>query len=204
MCKIKKEYYMETSTESSFKRAFRLIIEGYEGNYSNDKDDPGGETYKGISRNMNKDFDGWKIIDSYKGKKNYPELLKTDDKLQSLVLDFYKKNYWDAFEGDILGEETGEEMFDQSINLGIERASEHLQRSLNILNDRQTLYPDIKVDGVIGDQTIGAYFKCCSMEKEKMLVNVLNMFQAKYYIELMEKRNAFEKFIGLFKRVTII
>ena len=60
---------METETESSFKRAFRLIIEGYEGNYSNDKDDPGGETYKGISRNMNKDWEGWKIIDSYKGKK---------------------------------------------------------------------------------------------------------------------------------------
>src|ERR1035437_5503402 len=138
MCKIKKEYYMETSTESSFKRAFRLIIEGYEGNYSNDKDDP------------------------------------------------------------------GEEMFDQSVNLGIKRAVEHLQRSLNILNDRQTLYNDIKVDGIIGDQTIGAYFKCCHLEKETMLVNVLNMFQAKYYIELMEKRNVFEKFIGLFKRVTII
>ena len=195
---------MDTSTESSFKRAFRLIIEGYEGEYSNDKDDPGGETYKGISRNMNKDFEGWKIIDSYKGKKNYPALLKTDDKLQSLVLDFYKKNYWDAFEGDILGDETGEEMFDQSVNLGIERASEHLQRSLNILNDRQTHYNDIKVDGIIGDQTIGAYFKCCDMVKEEMLVNVLNMFQAKYYIELMEKRNVFEKFIGLFKRVTII
>jgi lysozyme family protein len=195
---------MDTSTESSFKRAFRLIIEGYEGEYSNDKDDPGGETYKGISRNMNKDFEGWKIIDGYKGRKNYPELLKTDDKLQSLVMDFYKKNYWDAFEGDALEEETGEEMFDQSVNLGIKRAIEHLQRSINILNDRQTLYNDVKVDGIIGDQTTGAYFKCSCMGKEKLLVNVLNMFQAKYYIELLEKRNVFEKFLGLFKRVSII
>jgi lysozyme family protein len=195
---------METSTETSFKRAFKLIIEGFEGNYSNDKDDPGGETYKGISRNMNKDWEGWKIIDGYKGEKYYPDLLKTDDKLQSLVLDFYKKNYWDVFEGDILGEETGEEMFDQSVNLGIQRAIEHLQRSLNILNDRQTLYPDVKVDGIIGDQTIGIYFKCCNLGKETLLVNLLNMFQGKYYIELMEKRNVFEKFIGLFKRVTII
>jgi lysozyme family protein len=194
---------METETESSFKRAFKHIIEGFEGEYSNDKDDPGGETYRGISRNMNKDFEGWKIIDSYKGRKNYPEMLKTDDNLQELVLDFYKKNYWDKFEGDAFDDETGEEMFDQSVNLGIKRAVEHLQRSLNILNDRQTLYPDIKADGIMGDQTIGAYFKCCSLEKEKMLVNILNMFQAKYYIELMEKRNVFEKFIGLFKRVTI-
>src|ERR1035437_8050884 len=188
MCKIKKELQMDTSTESSFKRAFRLIIEGYEGNYSNDKDDPGGETYKGISRKMNKDFEGWKIIDSYKGRKNYPDLLKTDNKLQELVLDFYKKNYWDAFEGDAFSEEAGEEMFDQSVNLGIKRAIEHLQRSLNILNDRQPLYPDIKVDGIIGDETLGEYLQCCSLRKEKMLVNILNMFQAKYYIELMEKR----------------
>jgi lysozyme family protein len=204
MCKIKKEFYMDTSTESSFKRAFKLIIEGFEGNYSNDKDDPGGETYKGISRNMNKNWEGWKIIDSYKGKKYYPEILKIDYKLQALVLDFYKKNYWDAFEGDAFSEEAGEEMFDQSVNLGTKRAIEHLQRSLNILNERQTHYNDIKVDGIIGDQTIGAYLNCCHLEKETMLVNVLNMFQAKYYIELMEKRNVFEKFLGLFKRVTII
>jgi lysozyme family protein len=204
MCKIKKEHYMITSTESSFKRAFKLIIEGYEGNYSNDKDDPGGETYKGISRNMNKDWEGWKIIDSYKGKKYYPEILKIDYKLQALAADFYKKNYWDAFEGDVFSEEAGEEMFDQSVNLGTKRAIEHLQRSLNILNERQTHYNDIKVDGIIGDQTIGTYLNCCHLEKETMLVNVLNMFQAKYYIELMEKRNVFEKFVGLFKRVTII
>ena len=204
MCKIKKESEMETGTESSFKRAFKLIIEGFEGEYSNGKDDPGGETYKGISRNMNKNFEGWKIIDSYKGRKNYPEMLKTDNKLQELILDFYKKNYWDAFHGDLLGEETGEEMFDQSVNLGIKRAIEHLQRSLNILNDRQTFYPDIKVDGAIGNQTFEAYKNCCSKQGENMLVNVLNMFQGKYYIELMEKQNVFEKFIGLFKRVTII
>jgi hypothetical protein len=40
MCKIKKEYYMDTNTEDSFKRAFRLIIEEYEEEYLNDKDDP--------------------------------------------------------------------------------------------------------------------------------------------------------------------
>ena len=195
---------METNTGSSYKRAFHLIIEGFEGNYSNDKDDPGGETYKGIARNMNANFEGWKIIDSYKGKKSYPKILEGDQTLQKMVLDFYKKKYWDVFMGDKLGVLTGPEMFDQSVNLGTGRAIEHLQRSLNILNDRQTLYPDIKADGAIGDQTLGAYFHCCHLEKEKMLVNILNMFQAKYYIELMEKRNVFEKFVGLFKRVTII
>jgi lysozyme family protein len=194
---------METEIESSFKRAFKAIIEGFEGKYSFDKDDPGGETYKGISRKMNKNFEGWKIIDNYKGGKNYPNILEGDKNLQELVEGFYKKNYWDEFRGNDLGEETGEEMFDQSVNLGVKRAVEHLQRSLNILNDRGTLYADIKADGIFGDMTYSAYIGCCHSGKEKMLVDVLNAFQGKYYIELMEKKNIFEKFTGLFKRVTI-
>ena len=194
---------METVTESSFKRAFKLIIEVFEGKYSNDPDDPGGETYKGISRKMNENFEGWKIIDKYKGGKNYPNILEEDKNLAGMVEGFYKKNYWDKFQGDDLGEETGEEMFDQSVNLGVKRAVEHLQRSLNILNNRGTLYPDIKADGVFGNKTYFAYLGCCQSGKEKIFVDVLNAFQGKYYIELMEKKNIFEKFTGLFNRVTI-
>jgi lysozyme family protein len=106
---------METETESSFKRAFKHIIEGFEGKYSNDPDDPGGETYKGISRKMNENFEGWKIIDNYKGGKNYPNILEEDINLAGMVEGFYKKNYWDEFQGDDLGEGTGEEMFDQCV-----------------------------------------------------------------------------------------
>ena len=194
---------MEISTDSSYKRAFQLIIEGVEGNYSNDKDDPGGETYKGIARNMNANFEGWKIIDSYKGKKSFPKILEGDQTLQKMVLDFYKKKYWDVFMGDKLGEETAIEMFDQSVNLGTGRAIEHIQRSLNMLNAQQKFYPDVIVDGVMGIKTLGAFKNCCSINGEVLLVRILNMFQGKYYIELMEKKTVFEKFIGLFKRVAI-
>ena len=37
-----------------------------EGGYVNDKDDAGGETYKGISRRYNPTWQGWTMIDSYK------------------------------------------------------------------------------------------------------------------------------------------
>ena len=53
---------MEAEININFRKAFELVINGYEGKYSNDKDDPGGETYKGIARNKNKDFEGWGII----------------------------------------------------------------------------------------------------------------------------------------------
>ena len=60
---------METGTDINFKKAFEAVINGFEGKYSNNKDNPGGETYKGIARNMNKDFEGWRIIDNYRGGK---------------------------------------------------------------------------------------------------------------------------------------
>ena len=195
---------MEAEININFRKAFELVINGYEGKYSNDKDDPGGETYKGIARNINKDFEGWKIIDNCRGGNNFPNILETNDILQGLVMNFYKINYWDKFMGDKMGERSGTEMFDQSVNLGTGRAVEHLQRSLNILNNMQKLYPDIKADGAMGNQTIEAYKNCCSIKGEIFLVKVLNLFQGKYYIELMEKKEVFEKFTGLLKRVSII
>jgi lysozyme family protein len=194
---------MEAESNTSFKKAFEVVINGFEGRYSNDNDDPGGETYKGIARNMNKNFEGWNIIDRLRKEKNFPGILEMNSELQKIVMDFYKTHYWDKFMGDQLGEMTGIEMFDQSVNLGTGRGIEHLQRSLNILNDRQAIYQDIEVDGVMGNQTLTAYKKCYSSKGELMIVNVLNMFQGKYYIELMEKKNVFEKFTGLFKRVLV-
>jgi lysozyme family protein len=188
----------------NFRKAFELVINGYEGKYSNDKDDPGGETYKGIARKMNKNFEGWNIIDSQRERNNFPEILESDSKLQQSVMNFYKMNYWDKFWGDKVGEITGIELFDQGVNFGTGRAIEHLQRSLNILNNRQKLYMDIKVDGAMGNQTFEVYKNCCSKQGEILLVNVLNMFQGKYYIELMENKEVFEKFTGLLNRVSII
>ena len=195
---------MEAEININFRKAFELVINRYEGKYSNDKDDPGGETYKGIARNMNKDFEGWNIIDSQRERNNFPEILESDSKLQQSVMNFYKMNYWDKFWGDKVGEITGIELFDQGVNFGTGRAIEHLQRSLNILNNRQKLYMDIKVDGAMGNQTFEVYKNCCSKQGEIFLVKVLNLFQGKYYIELMEKKEVFEKFTGLLKRVSII
>ena len=107
----RREVKMEAEININFRKAFELVINGYEGKYSNDKDDPGGETYKGIARNMNKDFEGWGIIDNLRGNGNFPESLEGDNLLQSYVRDFYKKNYWDKFMGDkmVLHRTDGEE-----------------------------------------------------------------------------------------------
>ena len=178
----------------------------HEGGYIVDKDDPGGETYKGIARVFNPAWAGWKIIDSYKENVDFPLCLNGDQNLQELVRYLYKKKYYDPFLGDQLDEAIAEELFDQAVNLGISKAIEHLQRSLNILNTRKTpndLYEDLKDDGVFRGGTLKAYYDCVKVRGAKLLFNVLNGFQSKKYIELMEANQIKEKYIGWFNRIEI-
>lgn len=174
-----------------------------EGGYAFDKDDPGGETYKGISRVFNPNWDGWKIIDTYKSRYDFPNCLEADQDLQYLVKFYFKKKYYNPFLGDQLDDAIAEEMFDQAVNFGVPKAVEHLQRALNVLNRNQRDYEDIKVDGIFGQNTLKAYLKCVSVRGTKLLFNVLNGYQIKRYIELMEKDSYKEKYIGWFNRIEI-
>ena len=66
-----------------------------EGGYVNDKDDAGGETYRGISRKYNPTWQGWNMIDQYKkhytvGSKEFKSKLDNDIQLQKLVWSKYK------------------------------------------------------------------------------------------------------------------
>lgn len=174
-----------------------------EGGYVKDKDDPGGETYKGISRFFNPAWAGWKIIDSYKEHIDFPNCLDGDENLQVQVRYLYKKKYYDPFLGDQIDESVAEEMFDQAVNLGVPKAIEHLQRTINILNRNQRDYKDIAVDGNFGGGTLQAYNTCVRVRGAKLVFNVLNSFQAKRYIELMEKDGVKEKYIGWFNRIEV-
>lgn len=187
---------------TKFEAAYNKVMID-EGGYVFDKDDPGGETYKGISRVHNPNWDGWKIIDGYKSRYDFPNCLEADQDLQYLVKFYFKKKYFDPYLGDQLDEAIAEEMFDQAVNLGVQKAIEHLQRSLNILNRNQRDYEDIKVDGIFGQNTLKAYLKCVSVRGAKLLFNVLNIYQGKRYIELMEASQVKEKFLGWFNRIEI-
>lgn len=45
-------------------------------------------------------------------------------------------------------------LFDYGVNSGPGRAATDFQRLLNVLNDRQKLYPDVKADGAIGPRSL--------------------------------------------------
>ena len=199
---------MKCDFQISFNNAMQV-----EGFISNNKSDHGGFTYKGISRTNHPDWPGWKIIDasvtagtaSGSTAASVNSKLKNNDQLNQLVEEFYRSEFWNKIQADLLPTQLiADELFESSINLGVPAASEILQRSINLLNRNSKLYPDILVDGIIGTQTLAALNKSIAANGEKLLFNLLNFYQAKRYIEIMEKDHTQEIFIGWFSRIDII
>lgn len=177
-----------------------------EGGYSNAAADRGGETYMGISRNTFPEWPGWAIIDNYKGNvypKPFGEVLSDNKMLHDQVKAFYKENFWpaslDRFDQDIANE-----LFDTAVNQGLGTAIRYLQASLNALNRNQKDYPDVKVDGGIGPVTLSCYDSLIATSKYpgrsynkvvKVLLKLINYFQMKKYLDIIEKDPSQEDFM---------
>ena len=175
-----------------------------EGGYANDPDDAGGETYRGIARRFHPNWQGWVIIDSLKANANFAKMLDSDNRLQDLVKEFYFNEFWNKTGcASIDDQALANEIYDNAVNMGISQSIKYLQKTLNILNRNQAAYPDIAVDGSLGPASRQAYSACVKANGAKMVLNVLNGYQMKHYLELMEKDPKNEKYIGWFKRVEI-
>jgi len=189
---------------ADFNMAYAITM-AYEGNYSNDSDDVGGETYKGIARKYHPNWQGWPIVDAQKLYPNFPECLENLFELQQLVKNFFKTTYWDVIRGDdIMDQNIANEMFDTSVNMGVKRAVKYLQSGLNILNRNQQNYPDIVEDGSFGPITFRTLQKYLSIDSNEYLLKVMVILRGMHYIEYMRKSLTQEKFArGWLKRVHI-
>ena len=136
-----------------------------EGGYVFDPHDPGGETWRGISRKFNPDWVGWKRVDAYKAKANWPAncqvyprnklataVLRTDKTLATQVRSFYQAQYWDSLRlGEISSQCIASQLCDIGVNTGPGRAGRLAQyvlaSSFGWLG---------KLDGKIGPLTLAA------------------------------------------------
>ncbi len=150
---------------STFGDVFHLTMH-HEGGYSNNPDDLGGETYKGISRVYHPSWIGWAIVDGW--TKAMPrrdeDWLQTNERLQSYVVEFYKVQFWDTWLGDEVLEiapAVAAELFDTGVNMGVQKAVYYLQRALNVLNRQGQSWADLEEDGLIGSRTLTALMACC-------------------------------------------
>jgi len=185
------------------------ITNQIEGGYANDPDDRGGETYRGIARKFHPNWEGWRIIDDVKSKtqevKRINEIFDKNDELEELIKNFYRSEFWSKVKGDALQHQSlANEMYDNAVNMGPEKSIEYLQRTVNILNRNQKSYNDIEVDRKMGLKTLAALTASIKANGIKRVVNVLNGFQVKHYIEIMEKNPTQEKYVGWFDRVEIV
>ncbi|MFW9871638.1 MAG: glycoside hydrolase family 108 protein [Candidatus Thorarchaeota archaeon] len=188
-----------------FLKAYKITM-GHEGGYSQDPDDAGGETYKGISRRYNPQWSGWKLIDDVKSRVDFPKVLDQLQQLQERVYDFYKKYYWDSNRLDqCRSQAIAEEMFDTAVNMGRARAAKFLQESLNYLNRNGRVYPDLSIDSNIGPATLRALDYILDNGEEILLLKVLNVLQGSFYLNYMRKNPVQEKYMrGWFNRVNLI
>lgn len=178
---------------ANFVASYREIM-GIEGFYSFNPADRGGETWKGIARNRNPKWDGWSIIDQLithaglsnrtKREKDISSLLVGNPELEQKVQGFYKRNYWDTYDGDgIADQELATEMFDCSVNCGPDQATKWLQKALNGMNREPG--SDLLVDGDCGPKTRQ---RLKSMEKDSLTIRkMINAQQGNHYINLMLK-----------------
>ena len=162
-----------------------------EGGYVDDPDDSGGETNFGITIGVARKY-------GYYGPMK--------DLSRDLAFQIYADKYWNPLNLDAIEElspSIAKELADTGVNMGIGRAADFLQQSLNALNNGGSLYPDIAEDMDIGPATMGAlkaYLKKRGTDGELVLHRMLNCLQGAFYVSLSRRRQKDEKFVyGWFK-----
>lgn len=157
-----------------------------EAGFSNHPDDSGHET-------------NWGITEALARKYNYFGNMKELSRGQAIHI--YQQEFWFPLQcGQIaqISPTIAYELFDTAVNQGTGVSARYLQRSLNSLNRRQSDYPDIAVDGVIGAKTLEAFRSYMARRKlpgELVLFRMLNALQGAFYVDLVERREKDETFI---------
>lgn len=158
-----------------------------EGGYVNDPADRGGATKFGIT-------EGVARANGYTGDmRDFPRVEAKE---------IYRRIYWVRPAFDKVEQavpKVAEELFDTGVNMGPAAASGFLQKLLTALNRGGTDYPDLKADGIIGQQTLNALSAFVAIRgranAETVLLKGLDALQGARYIDLAEKNQSQEKFL---------
>ena len=168
-------------TDQKFKQALRKLFE-YEGKgLSNLQYDRGGPTKFGISR------------------RSYPELDIVNLTLQGAT-EIYKRDFWDKLRlGEVEDEDFSQEIFEQSVNFGTRIAARFTQRAL------LTAGKTVKIDGIIGSETIKALNSCRDLLVKEIVLKRLNCLQLDRYWSIVKRDPSQRRWMrGWVKRVEVL
>ena len=121
---------------------FAPFLSSWEGGYVNNKNDNGGETYRGVT------IATWT---AYCVRKGISTPLKKMSQAQ--WEEIMKGGYWDAVHAsELRSQSVANQVADFAVNAGVNRAAITLQQAVNTTNHNT----ELKVDGVIGAKTLAA------------------------------------------------
>lgn len=171
--------------------AATLFIQAYgatavfEGGYVNHADDPGGATNHGITEQVARAH-GWR------------------GSMRDLPADsahaWAYSDYWEPLELDEIGEfapRTARRAYDIGFNAGTGRSAEWMQRCVNSLNKRGSLYRDIAVDRSVGPRTTQAVRSLVDYRGEDgdlALETCMMGLRITHFLTLSERSAQFESF----------
>jgi lysozyme family protein len=138
----------------------------HEGGYANHPADPGGRTNLGVTQ---------RVWEQWTGKPSNEAEMRS--LTRSRVAPLYRKNYWDAVEGDKLPPALALCVFDFAVNAGPHRAARFLQGMVGAA-----------ADGKIGPQTLAAV---TGFIHRKGLIEAVKLYQ--------EMRRDYYRSLGTFK-----
>ena len=162
-----------------------------EGGFVNHKNDKGGATAWGVTEGAARSY-------GYKGR--------MQDLPLSVAAEIYRKVYWNGPKFNEIGKISmpiAAELFDTYVNMGKGNVAElegpefWLQRWLNALNNEDKDWPELVVDGDLGQKTreaLAAFIKKRGKAGETNLVKVLNDMQTARYLDIIEGRKKNEAF----------
>ena len=152
----------------------------YEGGYVNDPDDPGGETYKGIARNIFGKWEGWTTVDQLKRKSGFPASLDRNQELQASIELFFRANFWDRIKGDdINDQDVANSIFDFAVNAGAGTSCALVQHVV-----------EVEADGVMGKNTIGAL----NEREPEYIMSAFTVAKIARYLSIVNRRPSSRKF----------
>lgn len=187
-----------------FKSLQKLLKE--EGQYVNDKNDLGGESYNGISRKYYPYWEGWKIIDDAKEHfiLSSPNFYNDIEKkgISQLVRDFYRINYWNVLNcSEVENERIASQIFEMGVSLGVAKAASLVQIAVNLMN--YLSQDELKIDGNIGIKTINLV-NIYAEKNANLLLKLLVLQQGDIYVDLATTNKSQRKFIhGWVNRLNI-
>lgn len=178
--------------QKTFDELFNSVIK-HEGYYANVAGDKGGETYMGIARNLHPDWEGWAVIDLYKTEvgtiKHNAKINVTG--LTFLVKEFYKDSFFHKYRIESINHGSLQEIiFDWCVNSGY-WGSCGTQKVLNRFFDF-----DLKLDGIIGKQTINVINSCPS----ESLFNAIKSVRIHYYHTIVQRGQNYKFLKGWLRR----